>query len=274
MRLYARFFAVVLLLTSTALSAVDEGTVVFSTSPIYSRVETVKLFTPLMNYLSEMTGKKFEIDTAANFIEYSVRMRLNKYDMLFDEPHFVGWRLASQEHAPIARLPGEFKIVVIAKGDSDLGSMAELEGGFARVCAAPAPDMVTMAFLSYYPNPVRQPNLVRTQGLQELKECLDRGRGEAAVLSASDWEGISENEKTSLKVVAVPPHAYPERTFTVGPRIDDALREQIAQALLSEEGQKASQGIFERFNKKNLIAAKPDEYQGLEQLLSSMWGFH
>lgn len=273
MRLYARCLAALLFLLVTVVHAAGDE-IVFSTAPTHSKEETIKLYSPLMTYLSQVTGKQFVIDPAANYIEYSVRMRLNKYDMLFDGPHLTGWRMVNREHTPIVRFPGTIRIVVAAQKDSSLNSMQDLEGGFARVCAFASPNMLTMAFLSYFPNPVRQPSLIRTQGFNELVSCLKSGQGQAAVFRDSQWAKLSDEDKAEMKLIASPERGYPERTFTVSPKVNDSLRKQIADALLSEEGLQVSQAILERFKKKNYILAKAVDYDGLDQLLNPLWGFH
>ena len=266
--------ALILLVVSATAQAAKDDTIIFSTAPTHSKDETIKLYTPLMTYLSRVTGKKFVIDPAANFIEYSVRMRLNKYDMLFDGPHLTGWRVENMEHTPIVRFPGTIKIGVAAKKESNLNSMKELEGGYTRVCAFASPNMLTMAFLSYFPNPVRQPHLVRTQGFSELVKCLKKNRGQAAVLRDKFWGKLSDEDKATLKLIAEPERGYPERTFSVGPKISEPLRKQIAEAMLSEEGVKVSQALLARFKKKNFIPAKAEDYDGLDLLLRPVWGFH
>jgi phosphonate transport system substrate-binding protein len=273
MRLYTCCIVALLSLFATTVQAANDE-IVFSTAPTHSREETIQLYTPLMNYLSQITGKKFVIDPAANYIEYSVRMRLNKYDMLFDGPHFTGWRMVNKGHTPIARFPGTIRIVVATQKESSLTSLSDLEGGFARVCAFASPNMLTMAFLSYFPNPVRQPSLIRNQGFSEVVDCLKSGHGQAAVFRDTLWEKMSDEEKAQMKLIASPERSYPERTFTVGSKISDPLRKQIGDALLSEEGLKVSQAILDRFKKKNFIPVKAADYAGLDLLLSPVWGFH
>lgn len=273
MRLYTHSIIALLFLFTTAVHAAGDE-IVFSTAPTHSKAETVKLYTPLINYLSEVTGKKFVIKPAANFIEYSVRMRLGKYDMLFDGPHLTGWRMSNLDHTPIVRFPGTIRIVVAANKNSKLTSMKDLEGGYARVCAFASPNMLTMAFLSYFPNPVRQPSLIRTQGFGDLVSCLKKNRGQAAVLRDKLWGKIKEEDKANMKLIAEPKRGYPERTFTVSSKISEPLRKKIAEAMLSEEGQKVSQALLARFKKKNFIAAKTADYKDLDLLLRPVWGFH
>lgn len=260
-----------LLLGSATNQAADEETIVFSTAPTHSPEETVRLYTPLISYLTQVTGKKFVIEPATNFIQYSVRMRLGKYDMLFDGPHLVGWRMDNLGHVPITRLPGTIRIVVVAKDSSPVKTMQELEEGRNKVCAFTSPNMLTMAFLSYYPHPARQPLLVRTQGFKELENCLRSDYGEVAVLRDKLWEKM---DQTGLKLIAAPERGYPERTFSLSKKIDASLRKQIAEAMLSAEGQKVLQGVLQRFKKDKLIKARPADYDGLGNLLTTVWGFH
>jgi hypothetical protein len=194
--------------------------------------------------------------------------------MLFDGPHLTGWRMVNLDHTPVARFPGTIRIVVATKKDSLLNSMEELEYGSNRVCAFASPNMLTMAFLSHFDNPVRQPYLVRTQGFKKLIKCLKRGHGEAAVLRDKLWNKMSDEEKAEMKLIAAPQRGYPERTFSVSSKVDASLRKQIAEALLSEEGQKVSKALLARFKKKNFIPAAAADYAGLDQLLSPVWGFH
>ena len=66
MQFYARSIIALLLLFTTAAQAADDDTIVFSTAPTHSKDETIKLYTPLMNYLSQVTGKKFVIEAINN----------------------------------------------------------------------------------------------------------------------------------------------------------------------------------------------------------------
>jgi hypothetical protein len=134
--------------------------------------------------------------------------------------------------------------------------------------------MLTMAFLANFPNPVRQPHMVRADTPNELFNCLKRGRGDALVLRDSVWAGMSDEEKAGMKLIASPEKSYPERTFTAGGKVDDALRQKIAEALLSDEGAKVSKALLDRLNKEKLVAAKGSDYKGLDELLNPMWGFH
>lgn len=260
-----------LLLGNTVSHAANEETIVFSTAPTHSPEVTMQLYTPLATYLSRVTGKKVVVRPAKNFIEYSIGMRQGEYDIMFDGPHLVGWRMDQMGHIPVARLPGTIKIVVVAKESSTVETMQDLEMGRNKVCAFASPNMLTMAFLSYYPHPARQPMMLRAQGFKEIEQCLRSDQGDAAVLRDKLWNKM---DQTGLKLIAAPERGYPERTFTLSNKLDGQLREQITEAILSEEGQKAMRGMLEQFKKEKLIKANPADYVELGMLLNSVWGFH
>lgn len=246
---------------------------IFVTAPTHSAAETKKLYTPIVNFLSKKTGKKFRLDVPSNFIAYSRAMQKGNYDLIFDGPHLAAWRIQRLQHSPIARFPGKIKIVVVTKEKSKHDEMKDLQYG-NKVCSFVPPNMLTMIFLSHYPSVARQPNIVRVQGFKKLIACVKQGKGEAAVLRDKLWGKAKKlGASKGLKIIAKPPQGYPERTFTAGPRIDAKLREKISQLLLSDEGKKVMTPLLKRFKKKNLIKAPIEDYVGLESLISSIWGF-
>ncbi len=260
--------AIFLALAFTSTTYAAKETIVFSTAPTDTPDATLKLYTPLTTFLTKATGVKFVIEPAENYVEYSNKLRAGAYDMLFDGPHFTGWRMERLGAVPLARLPGDISIVVVVREDSAVKSVGELIG--ARVCSFASPNMLTMDFLSYFPNPARQPILVREQGFKEVTECLRSGKGDAAVLRDKVW---AKQDQSGLKVLPEKYRSYPERTFSVSKDIEPALREKIAAALLSEEGQQAAAPILAAFKKEKLIPADPKVYDGLGDLLSPVWGF-
>jgi len=258
----------VLLLAQGTLAA-GEGKIIFATAPTQSAEVTRELYTPLLTHLSRETGREFVLETASNFVEYTNKMRSGHYDMLFDGPHFVGWRMDRLGHQPLARFPGQIRIVVVTGEDAPYSRLQELAA--RKVCTFASPNMLTMAFLQYIPNHARQPTLVRAQGFPGLVECLRSGKGEAAVLRDKFWN--KKMDQSGLRLLAAPAEGYPERTFSISGALDEELRQQVAEALLSEAGREAAAPLLKRFKRDRLVAAKRAEYKGVGRLLNPVWGF-
>lgn len=244
---------------------------VFSTAPTHSQEMTVKLYTPLVNYLSEVTGKRVVLKPAINFVDYASGMQRDRYDILFDGPHLAGWRIERRDHEALARLPGQIRFAIIGREDSPIQDMQELAHGRDGVCSFASPNMLTLAFLSYFPHPARQPTLVRTQGFPELIECLRSGKGNVAVIRDAQWNGM---DQTGLKVIEIQKESYPERTFTISRKLEPELRAQIREALLNEDGKRVMAEMLKTFNREQLIPVRQEEYASLGALLVPVWGFH
>lgn len=264
----AKSLFICLAMLSSPLLAADE--IVFSTAPTQPPEVTEELFGPLIEYLSEQTGQKIVLEPAHNFLEYSNKMRKGEYDLLFDGPHFVSWRMERMGYVPLARLPGHIKIVVITNKNSDLRAMQDLGRSIRRVCAFSSPNMLTMAFLSYFPDPARQPAMIRSQGFKDLEQCLREGKGDAAVVRDKHW---SQMNKEGLRILDMPERSYPERTFSISPDVDITVRDSLAAALVSDGAAKKAEKLLARFNKKTFVRAQAHEYDGLGKLLHIVWGF-
>ena len=56
--------------------------------------------------LTQTTGSAFSYRHPASWPGYIESMRESRYQLLFDEPHLVGWRVENLKHVPLIRLPG------------------------------------------------------------------------------------------------------------------------------------------------------------------------
>lgn len=271
MRMKDPFLAAALVLLTFSLSAVQAAEpLIFSTAPTHSTKKTLEIYQPIVDYLSEATGREIIINTASTFVDYNNNLQNNRYHIIFDGPHFVGWRMDKFGHTPVARLPGYIKIVVVVKKDSKISSMDQLSG--QRVCSFPSPNMLTMAFFEHYTNPIRQPVPVPARGFKGLAQCLQRDDVVAAVLRDKMWAKMKNKE--NFKILFAPDKSYPERTFTLSPGIDADTRKKITYALLSSQGQEYLQGLLKTFKRDRLVPARPEEYKDLGLLLTPIWGFY
>ena len=252
---------------SPALAVKD--TIVFSAAPTESSDEVKAFNQPLLALVAKASGKRVVMELASNYVEYTARMRQGAYDMVFDGPHFVSWRMEHLGHVPLVRLPGKIQIVVAVRDADGVRAVDELAVG-RRVCAFPSPNMLSMIFLTHFPNPARQPALVPVNGLGGLTKCLREGRGDAAVLRQEPWEKL---DKTGLRALDLPAHGYPERTISISAEIEPELRARIAAALVSDEGAQAGAQLLKAFKHERFVPADPAEYAGMTELLAPLWGF-
>ncbi len=266
-------FLVLLVLQGPPVSAAGQG-VVFGTPPTQTPEETFRLYGPLAEYLTETTGVKVTLVPAHNFLEYTNKMRKAAYDLIFDGPHFVGWRMDRLDHVPIARLPGELVFALAVKDGSPLSDVRQLVG--MKICGLASPNLATLSILDRFDNPVRQPILVPVESFKESLECVSAGTAEAGVMPIKFWNKWEQAGKTAdLRLLYVSDdHPLPPRTFSISRAVDEETRAKITEALLHSQGKAGPKPVLDRFRSKNFVPVDPEAYKGLGRLLGGVWGFH
>lgn len=249
-------------------------TIIMSTAPTQSVARTHELYGPLATYLAETSGEDVKLVPARNFLEYNSKMRKGEYDILFDGPHFVAWRIKKLGDIPVARLPGKLVFALVVKDGGPVTSADQLIG--KKICAVNSPNLATLSILDQFENPVRQPVIASQRSFKDAFTCLKEGKGLAAIIPLGFWKKFEKNDKTKgLRLLqTTKKRPLPTRTFTVSKRVDVLTREKITQALINSEGKAGVKPVLDRFRKKNFIATSNKEFEGLERLLRSVWGFH
>jgi len=248
--------------------------ITFATAPTQSVARTKELYGPIAEYLSEKTGKEVKLVIPRNFLEYTSKMRKGEYDIIFDGPHFVSWRMQSIKHIPVARLPGALVFVAVVKEDAKINTIDDLIA--KKVCAVNSPNLATLSIIDAFTNPVRQPVIVSQRSFKDAMKCLKLDKGAAAFLPVKFWNKFKKKGKTTgLKILySTKERPLPPRTFSMTKTIDIVTRDKIVAALINSEGQAGTKPVLDRFKSKRFVAAEANEYKGLARLLASVWGFH
>jgi ABC-type phosphate/phosphonate transport system substrate-binding protein len=263
------WLAALLLLFVAMPAMAARETLIFSAAPGDAPPEAAGFYKPLLDLIAKASGKKVELKTAANYIEYAKNMRAGSYDLVFDASHLAAWRMARVGHLALARLPGDARIVVATRQDGPK-SLDELASG-RRVCVLPAPTLSNLAFEQLFQNPARQPVMVVARSPAELTECLSSKRGEAAVFPSDLWDGVDAKE---LRVIPQPtPITFPERTLTASGELEADIRAKIGAALLSDEGAKALAPFLKYYKAEKLVPADAKAYEAPRALLQQTAGF-
>ncbi len=110
-----RYPVALFLLFLAIFSASAAADLVFSAPPRESQAGGADSYAPLAQYLSKVTGQKVDYKYSDNWLSYQKEMQKGTYDLVFDGPHFVGWRMAKLGHVPLVKFPGNLSFVVIVK---------------------------------------------------------------------------------------------------------------------------------------------------------------
>ena len=229
-----------------------------------------KIYGPLAEYLSKATGEKIEYRYPDNWGIYQAMMTKGTYDLVFDGPHFVSWRVQNLQHVPLAALSGKLLFVIVARQDDKrIRVVADLAG--KSVCGHAPPNLATLTLFDRFSNPARQPKLVESKGFDDAYQKLLAGKCAATVLPLEVRQKLEgSSARTKLLYTGEP---YANQALTAGPRVSPQAREKIVQALLGEEGQRAARPIAASFGDGEFVAAGADDYAGYVGLLKNVWGF-
>lgn len=233
-----------------------------------------KIYAPLAEYLSTILGEKVVYKHPKNWLEYQRDLRHDVYDIVFDGPHFVSWRMAHLNHDVLVKLPGTLEfVIVINKDDQDIRELKDLIG--KKICGIPPPNLATLTVIEQFQNPVRQPIIWGVRGgFASVHETFRKGGCRAAVFRTTFFQKkLSDADRSNMKVL-FKSKALPNQAISVSSRIKSRYKKEIIRSLtLDEKGKRAAQGIVNRFGGKNatpFIAAKKEEYSDHTMLLEGV----
>jgi hypothetical protein len=229
------------------------------------------VYGPVAEYLSSITGKKIVYKHPGDWLSYQSDMRKGAYDVIFDGPHFVSWRLTQLGHHPVAKLPGKLVFVIAARKDNaQVDSTKYLEG--RMVCGMPAPNLATLTMYSVFDNPARQPLVVQTASFKEAFDKMMAGKCVAAAMGKGFYNKF-DKDGAKTKVLYTSP-GVPNQAFSVSGKFTPEERRKIAEALTSDQARAKMAKFFEVFSKgKNLLPATTEEFDGISALLKDVYGF-
>ncbi|MDH5445306.1 MAG: phosphate/phosphite/phosphonate ABC transporter substrate-binding protein [Gammaproteobacteria bacterium] len=244
------------------------------TAPPRENVEAGnKIYGPLAKHLSDLIGAEVVYQHPKNWLNYQREMRDNRYDIIFDGPHFISWRNAHLKHDVLVKLPGILDFyLVTSSGNDKINGMDDLIG--KKICGISPPNLSTLTVLDRFRNPVRQPVIVGVKGgMGKVYKSFKAGKCEAAVLRSTFFKKkLQQKQRDELKILfhSAP---LPNQGISVSQRINASAKNKILQSLTLGDGTKISQPIVKRFGgkkAKSFIPAKNPEYAGHNSLLEGV----
>jgi ABC-type phosphate/phosphonate transport system substrate-binding protein len=186
-------------------------------------------------------------------------MTQGKFDIVFDGPHFNGWRMDNLDHTPLVKLPEDFIFVVIVKADNkSIQNIKQLAG--RRICAHAPPNLGTLTLLNQFDNPARQPQISTVKGWDKSFNSLMTDKCVATVVPLKNMEKLDKGRHLARILYQSP--AMPNQAISAGPRIPQDTQEKIRQALLSENGKAVTAKLRAVYASKDFVSATRAEYVG------------
>ena len=262
-----------LLAITVQISAQAEGLIL--TSPPRETPEAgLKMYGPIADYLTKALGVAVTYKHPGNWLRYQREMRGDKYDIIFDGPHFISWRMEHLGHEPLVKLPGNLQFILVSKaGRDEYKHPDELIG--KRICGIPSPNLSILSILDYYRNPVRQPVIKGIKGgMPKVYSTLmdDKAGCNAAVLRTAYYnKKLTKEQRDGLKTIILG-KAMPNQGISVSKRLTKAYKDIIVRELTIGKGVDSTQGILKRYagKAKSFIPVAQGEYDGFNMLLEGV----
>ncbi len=249
-----------------------EESYIFTAPPRGSAEKETKVYAPIAEYMTEITGKKFVYRHPGNWLSYQRNMQRGAYDLVFDGPHFVAWRMAKAKHMPLVSLPGKLAFVVFTSaGNKDFTKVSQLKG--RTVCGLAPPNLATLTLYDQFKNPLRQPLVIEVRSFPKGYQAVMSGKCVAGVMR--DKMFFKLNKKANKGKVIFHSRGIANQAFSAGPRLTKEDQQKITDALLSPTGFVRMKNFHARFNKKGkpLSRATVAAYRDHWKLLKDVWGF-
>ncbi|MFV1997215.1 MAG: phosphate/phosphite/phosphonate ABC transporter substrate-binding protein [Acidiferrobacterales bacterium] len=257
--------------TVPAAAAVQEY--IFSAPPRGAPGKEAKVYGPIATYLSRVTGKKIVYKHPGNWLNYQNDMQQGRYDLVFDGPHFIGWRISKTQHQPLAKLPGSLAFVVFVKNDNKyVERVGDLAG--RTICGLAPPNLATLTMYNQFLNPARQPLVIEVKSFPVDYKWVQSGKCVAGVMRDKAFNKLQKKHGNLARVVWSS-RGTANQGFTAGPRFSAGDKKRIVNGLLSPDAAPYLDNFYNRFSKKNksLQQATASDYVGLSGLLQGIWGF-
>jgi ABC-type phosphate/phosphonate transport system substrate-binding protein len=244
-------------------------TLIFTSPPRETPEEGELTYKPLVDYLSQVTGKKIVYKHPGTWGVYRTEMLAGNYDIVFDGPHFVDYRVQRLGHTTLAKLAEIHEFVIIARKDDKANAVADLAG--KTFCTQSPPNLGALIALSQFKDGAQQPVLVPTKGWAGIQEGVATGRCTGGIMPLANLKKLDKDDVMKVLFKSQP---MVNQGFTASARVTPEDRARIAAALTAPEAAAPTEKLRTRFNAgERLVAANNAEYEGISEVLRAEWGF-
>ena len=231
------------------------------------------IYEPVAKYLSQLLDRKVIYQHPGNWFNYQTMMRKDKFDIVFDGPHFISWRIKHFKHEVIIKLPGALQFMAVTKADNTkLNEGKNLIG--KKFCGISPPNLSSLTFLASFANPVLQPRVKGIKGgMGKVYQAFEQNKCPAAVLRNTFYKNkLTQAKRDKLKIIFTS-KALPNQAVSVSSRLSKKEKAIMTSALLKGAGANSLKGILKRFGGgkvKSFIKTDNAEYKGYNKYLEGV----
>lgn len=265
--IFAKLITIILMLAWIPMASAQ---IIFSAPPRENPAVGQQIYGPVASYLSTVIGKPVIYKHPGNWTNYKNALRNDKYDIVFDGPHFVSWRMGYKQHRPLVTLPGQLSFVVVVRAkQTKYQKIKDLAG--KKVCGFNIPNLATLTMLKEF-SLKDKPHLIKISSFPDGYKRMRTGKCDAVVMRDKMYYKLDKDDgKTRVVFLS---SALPNQAFTASKRLSKSTQRKITSALVSRRAIVAASKFHKKYARgKRLIRAIPTNFEDLDELLASVPGF-
>lgn len=258
--------AVALLFSTTAFGQhSDSKTYTFGVVPQQASEKLARLWIPLIQHLSELTGLDIEFATAPSIPEFENRLAAGVYDFAYMNPyHFTvfnkqpGYTAISRQQNHVIRG------IIVISSNSGIESLEELAG---KKIAFPAPNafaatLVTRAFLNKAA-PGYTANFVNSH--DSVYQSVAKGLFSAGGGIVRTLNEVSPDLRQELEVLWLSP-GYTGHAFAAHPEMPAAIKTLVQNGLVTMSSSEEGARLIEELGMEQFQAAGDSDWDDVRAL--------
>lgn len=235
--------------------------------PSYNVQRATEVYQPLADYLTKTTGHKITLVTSRNYHFFWRDVRQNApVDFMFAEAHFTDFRAKRFQFEPIARTVENTSYTLLG---SDQLTNTTLNGLIGKnIVTMPSPSMGFAMLLQFFPDPVRQPNMMSTaQSWQDGVEIVFAGEADVAIVPT--W---LQNQYPNLIPIATSAE-FPGAAVSAAPTVPAEVKQAVKDALLKLHEAEGAYEVLSELGVSQFVEASAADYDGDEKVLEGFFGY-
>lgn len=235
--------------------------------PSYPPAQARQVYQPLLEYLQQQTGQRFELLAVRNYHFYWRDLRRDAgVHFALEDAHFADYRIQRDGFIPLVRKAEPAVYVLVASPDIADQGVAALVG--KSIVSMPSPSLGFASLAALFKNPVSQPE-IRSEAStwRDGVEMVFSGDAEAAMVP----EFIAQQYPNLVEVTRSP--SLPGAALSASPEVPEEIRNAVRDALLRLNEDPAAFDILAELGMSAFVEVDPAEYRGKESLLSVFFGY-
>ncbi len=237
----------------------------FSVVPQQSATKLARLWTPILSYLGERTGYRFQFKTAPNIPTFEKRLAAGEYDMAYMNPyHYTVFHRAPGYRAFAKEKGKRIKGIIVVRKDSPYRELNELKG---QTLAFPAPaafaaSVLTRAYFRTAGIPIT-PKYVSSH--DSVYRTVAKGLYPAGGGVIRTFKNMDPAITSQLRILWTT-KPYTPHAIAAHPRIPKEVVKRVQQAMLAMQQDPRGRELLETVKFKGIEAAQDADWDDVRAL--------